>query len=470
MRIRRILLSLNFLATVALLGVLCVMVNYLSVRRYARWDLTQGHLSALSDQTLQVLKTLPTPVRVILFYETQHHLYEMTKDLLKEYARISPKVKLEEVDPTQDPARAHQLVQEFEVDELNLVIFQSGTRKKVVNETALADYDYTAAGFGGQGRLSAFKGEEAFTSGLLSVTQVEQPLIWFSDGHGEKSSQESDPSGISDFQHQLEQQNMKAETQTLLEHSMVPAEVKLIVIAGPKRRFHETEVLLLQKYLELGGSCLFLLDPLSETGLENLLQNWGVQLGNDVVVDPSRRLPFVSAANLFVMEYAQHPSVKSMSALMSLFPLARSVQPSPSVTEATTVTPLAFTSAAGWGETQTSVETFQFTEGQDIKGPVSIAVAVERQASALSRLVVIGDSDFIMNGQLNNVGNKDFVLGTVHWLVNQEQLIGISPKPIESVKLNLTSSQLRNLSLFSVLAMPFLFGLSGVVMWWLRRR
>jgi len=146
------------------------------------------------------------------------------------------------------------------------------------------------------------------------------------------------------------------------------------------------------------------------------------------------------------------------------------------------VSPLALTSEAGWGETRTSVERFQFNEGEDLKGPVSIAVASERKPPAPSageapgsppsrtRLVVIGDSDFIVNAQLGNVGNRDFLLGAVYWLIEQEQRIGIGPKPIQSIKLNLTGSQLRGILWFSLLAMPLVCGVSGVGMWWLRRK
>ena len=149
------------------------------------------------------------------------------------------------------------------------------------------------------------------------------------------------------------------------------------------------------------------------------------------------------------------------------------------------MTSLAFTSDAGWGETQTSVEKFEFTEGQDLKGPVSIAVAAEQtkpateaggtpasvagQPPALGRLVVIGDSDFIANSQLDNVGNKDLLQAAMYWLIAREQLIGIGPKPIQTIRLNLTGVQLKRIFWFSFLAMPMACSLLGLGMWWVRR-
>jgi ABC-type uncharacterized transport system involved in gliding motility auxiliary subunit len=201
----------------------------------------------------------------------------------------------------------------------------------------------------------------------------------------------------------------------------------------------------------------------------------------DVVVDPANRLPFVSASNLLVTTYTQHPIVKKMQTFLTLFPLARSVRPVTPTPAGLTVTPLALTSEAGWGETQTSEETFQFNDGQDLKGPVCVAVASERppaapdtaqagMSPARTRLVVIGDSDFIIDAQLGNVGNRDLLLGAVHWLIDQEQLIGISPKALESIKLNLTGGQLTNLFWISFLGLPMGFALLGVGVWFLRRQ
>ncbi|MBI3010866.1 MAG: GldG family protein [Candidatus Omnitrophica bacterium] len=490
--IRRVLASLNFVAVLGLLFALFILVNYVSGRRYGRWDLTREKITALSDQTRRTLKALKEPVSVIVFYPPTQRLSELITDTLKEYERASPQISVEYVDPEQDRARALQLVQEFDIDvtkpdALNLVIFQSGARRpfdsaqggvpskvegrrKYLSDPELVEYDYGSMGFGSEPRVKAFKGEEAFTSALINLTQSASPLLWFTDGHGEKSVEAQDQLGLSELKKSLEQQGWSVKTVTLLNQTSIPSEVKLVAVPGPTHRFTEQELLLLQSYLDGGGRCLALIDPLEDTGLDGLLERWGLTLGMDIVVDPARRIPFVSAANLLVTSYTKHPIVERMNMLMTLFPLARSLRPATPAPEGLTVTPLALTSADGWGETQTTVEPFQFTEGQDLTGPVPIATASERTTPARTRLVAIGDSDFIINAQLGNIGNRDFLLGAIHWLVEQEQFIGIGPKALESIKLNLTSGQLTGIFWVSFLAMPLGFALLGVGMWALRRR
>ena len=467
--VRRLFASLNLLVVLFLLGALFIMVNWVASRRYARWDVTQQQLSALSDKTVQTLHSLKEPVSVVVLFQPTHRLYEMIKDELNEYARRSSLIRVEYVDPEQDAARTQQLAQQFQLDAANLVIVQSGTHHKQLSETAFAEYDYRTMGLGGEPRVKAFKGEEALTAALLNVTQAESPLVWVTTGHKEKSMDATTPDGLTDFKKALAQQNMSPSTVTLLEHQAIPKDVTLVIIPGPIRRFTESELLLLQAYLERGGKMLALIDPLVDSGLDGLLERWGINIGLDVVVDPARQLPFVSAANLFVTTYTHHPIVEKMKTLMTLFPLARSVRPAQSASPELTVTPLALTSDSGWGETTTSSDTFKFDKDKDLKGPVSIAVAVERKTPSLTRLVVIGDSDFIANAQLSNVGNRDLFLGAVSWLAQQEHLIGIGPRSIESIKLHLTRNQLTGMLWLSLLAMPLSCGVLGALMWWMRR-
>ncbi len=468
MRFRGWFARLNLTATLVLVGALFIFINFIASRRYSRVDLTHNKLATLSDKTVQVLTHLTEPVSVVVFYQPNASLYGMITDLLKEYERHGSHLTIEYVDPYQDRARAEQLAKQFEIDRLNLLIVHAGSRHKYLSDTDLAEYDYAAMGFGAAPTVKTFKGEDAVTSAILSVTQAAQPLVWITQGHGEKTAAQGLES-IEELRKAFERENMRVESATLLEQSEIPQEINAVVIPGPTRRFMEQELAALQSYLDRGGRLLALIDPLQDTGLDDFLSRWGVELGHDIVVDPARQLPFVSAANVFVTTYTQHPVVEHMETMMTLFPLARSVQPVKEPGELT-VTQLALTSEQGWGETTTQDTTFAFNEGTDRQGPVSLAVAVERTTEPLVRLVVVGDSDFVTNAQLGNVGNRDFILAAMHWLTAQEQLIGIGPKPLESIKLNLTASQMSYLFWFSIAGFPAFAFVGGAIMWWLRRQ
>src|SRR3989338_4112675 len=465
--------SLNVAATLLLLGALFILANYVSSRRYTRWDLTHQRLATPSEQTRQVLTGLTEPVSITVFYQPEHRLHGLTRDLLKEYARFAPSLKIEYVDPEQDLARARQLVEQLEIQDPNLLVIRAGERTKHLADPDLAEYDYETFTGTGEPRVKAFKGEQALTSALLAVTQAKTPRVWVTTGHGEKDMEAATPDGLTDFKKALEQQNVQVEVVPLIQHAQIPGDIRVVIVPGPARRFTESEVQLLERFLDAGGGLLALLDPLTDTGLEPLLERWGILVGNDIVVDPTRQLPFMSAANLFVTTYTQHPVVEKMKTLMTLFPLARSVRPVAPAPEGLAVSPLAMTSPEGWGESKTAESTFAFADGEDLNGPVSVAAAAQRTRPdgepSGGRLVVVGDSEFVINAQLTNVGNRDFALAAVNWLAQQEQLIGITPKPLETVRLNLTGAELQRVLWIVFLALPALCALAGVGVWWRRR-
>ena len=155
MKLRTWLAGLNFLVTLLLIGVLFIFINYISSRRYYHADISATKITALSDKTLQALKQLPRPVRIVVFYQPSNRLYEMIRDVLKEYERVGKNVAVEYVDPQQDLARARQMVLEFGIDpkrdQANMIIVAASPstptakpRHKFLSDTDLADYDYNS--------------------------------------------------------------------------------------------------------------------------------------------------------------------------------------------------------------------------------------------------------------------------------------------------------------------------------------
>ncbi|MCF7849204.1 MAG: hypothetical protein K9M45_10155, partial [Kiritimatiellales bacterium] len=84
-------------------------------------------------------------------------------------------------------------------------------------------------------------------------------------------------------------------------------------------------------------------------------------------------------------------------------------------------------------------------------------------------MVVFGDSDFVSNGALTG-GDQDLFLSALNWLLDREELMAIAAKPIEEVKLSLTSTQLRRMFWLTVGGIPAVAVLIGLVVWVRRRK
>jgi ABC-type uncharacterized transport system involved in gliding motility auxiliary subunit len=160
--------------------------------------------------------------------------------------------------------------------------------------------------------------------------------------------------------------------------------------------------------------------------------------------------------------------------------------------EGLTVTELMRTSIDGWGETNLQSLDQVGTDDADVQGPVSLAAAVsggseapdpglevEDEASVSTadetalddlRMVVVGDSDFATNSQLQNMPNATLLSNILNWLVEREVLVGIPPKQPEQVRLSLSQSELRRIAGLVLAGLPALALALGVFIYFRRRR
>jgi ABC-type uncharacterized transport system involved in gliding motility auxiliary subunit len=156
-----------------------------------------------------------------------------------------------------------------------------------------------------------------------------------------------------------------------------------------------------------------------------------------------------------------------------VLPVTRSVATT-TATGATSAQLLA-TSAGGWGERDLAAIAARKPidkDAADTQGPVSLGVAAESETDKENgwRLVAFGNSFFIANAQLANAGNLNLGLNAVNWLAKREQSLGIAPRAPEQVQLFLSRSQMRAITLISLLGLPALAIALGGAVWWRRRR
>jgi len=86
------------------------------------------------------------------------------------------------------------------------------------------------------------------------------------------------------------------------------------------------------------------------------------------------------------------------------------------------------------------------------------------------RVVVIGDSDFAVNGYETFLGNQDLFVNSLHWLVSEEELISIRPKEEDQRTVALTGRQGRIIFYTTVVIMPLIAIGAGIYVWSRRRK
>jgi len=454
-------------SVLVVLGIL-IAINYLSTKYNKRWDLTAARQFSLSDQSKKVLQDLKEPVRIRVFARSED--FQRFRDRLDEYTYNSKQVTTEYIDPEKRPG----IAQQYGVTALGTVVFDyKGRTEKVTSEA-----------------------EQELTNGLIKVVQGRQPKVYFTQGHGEKDTASADRAGFNGIGGALTSDNFVVDKIVLAQVTEVPADADVLVIAGPKTDFLGPELDLLKAYLARGGKLMVMLDPVLKpdapqpTGLQSLLKDWGVDAGNDVVLDVSGmgRLIGTDESVPVAASYPAHPITQDFN-LLTAYPLARSMSPIEGGANGRNAQKLIETGPRSWAETDLK----SLSGGQpakmddtDKKGPVSLGVAVSGPATNApapkeppkpgetpkqveARIVAVGDADFASNAALGVQGNRDLFLNAVNWLAQQENLISIRAKDPEDRRITLTADQERRIFYLAVLIVPGLILLAGVQTWWRRR-
>jgi ABC-type uncharacterized transport system involved in gliding motility auxiliary subunit len=452
------------LFTLGVIGVL-VAVAYLSVRYPLRFDLTTEGRYSLSEPTITMLRRLERPVHIVFFHDP---MMRETVELYQLIARQTPRVTVEFYDPMINPAQARLLSVNF----AGTAVLQSEGRRLQVNSASETD----------------------IANGILRVSQAAIQLVCFLDGHGEPDPfsleshdhQEGAPGhshglgakyvlherhGMAKARHALETVNYKVEKVLLMQRTSGLAGCAVLVMAGPKVALLPVEVEAIRAYLAAGGNALFMLDPFVQTGLEPVIREYGVVVDDDIVIDEASHF-WADVSAPAVSDYNRHQITRDLP--LTFFPGARSLSPTPQRVPGTSVVPLANSSRNSWG--QTDPDRVGFVKGRDVMGPATLMVTALRRPVAadgapaadgpLSRIAVVGDSDFATNSFFHIMGNGTLFLNTVNYLAAQENLIGIQPRTADLPRINLTNRQMKGTFFLSVVLVPALLAVVGTAVWW----
>jgi ABC-type uncharacterized transport system involved in gliding motility auxiliary subunit len=476
-RRHRLWITLNTGAALLLALVVTLMVNYLSFRHYYREDLSRTQLYKLSSKTIGLLESLDKPIDVTLSFQTENVLYDDVANLLREYQFHSPRLNIHRVDPDRELAKTEELKSKYADLEPNVVIFDCEGRTKYVRENDIATIDASS----GIERIVSFKGEQAFSSAIQGVVQKTVPVVYFLTGHGERDITDFDRrTGFSRAGQLVERDNIAVKPLLLSTEKQIPADCSALIVAGASQSMSQAEADLIAVWLRRSGRLMVLTDAGQTSGLEKLLQEWGVLLRNDVVYDPDFSL---QGQDIYVAAYGKHPITEKLSNIAAVLYRPRSVEPDYTQLKATAadrprVTPLALSSKKSWSETQLDQMPPKYDVGtNDRPGPISLAVAVEKgDTSGLldiqirpARLVVFGDSDFISNSAITGA-NQSLFMSALSWLLDREQLMAVAPKEIDDTRLKLTSEKVRTLFWSTIGVIPALAALFGTALWFRRRK
>ena len=441
--------TVYILVTVAVLAV----ANFLANRYNKSYDATANKRYSLSEQTAKIVKGLKQPATISYFNQSSQ--FRQAKDLLDRYASLSPKVKVEYVDPDKQP--------------------------NVARAAGIKNYGTTLVQIGMKKEEAKSLTEEGVTGAFIRDLKNNTRTVCFVTGSGEHQIDDTDRSGYSQFKDLLGKDEYESKSINLLQKAEVPSDCTAVVVAGPTGNYVQPEVDALKKYVEDGGRALFLLDPPLKLGrsaiadndsLTDMLKGWGVTVDKDLILDlnPIGQLAGLGPQVALVSAYEQHPIVNEMKGSATGFPLSRSLEFQGG--GKTSVEKLFDSSETSLATTKLDSPAVNPNDPKNKKGPMTLAVAGTYDTGkkdSQGRFVVVGSSSWAANSFLNFNGNRDLAMNTMNWLSSDEDLISIRPKPEDDRKVTMTARQMTLVRSTSQFVLPLIVVFAGIAVWWRRR-
>jgi ABC-type uncharacterized transport system involved in gliding motility auxiliary subunit len=442
-------------AAIYILVVLAIVVvaNVLADRFNKSYDTTSNKRYSLSDQTKKIVTGLKQNANITYFNQSTR--FQQGKDLLDQYANLSPKVHVVYVDPDKNP----ELARAAGIREFGTAVVQIGDKKETAKSVT----------------------EEGITGAFIRDLKGTTRTVCFVGGSGEHAIDDTERDGFSQFKDLVSKDEYQARAIDLLQKAEVPADCTTVVIAGPTHDYLQPQVDAIKSYVENGGRAFFMLDPPVQFGrsqvatndaLTNLLQSWGVTLDKDMILDlnPMGQLAGLGPQVALVTTYSGQPIVSQMRGSAVGFPLSRSMQIKNA--DKTNVEKLFDSSSSSLATSNLSSPEVSVADPNNRKGPLTIAAAGTYNTgkqNSQGRFVVTGSSSWAANRFLGFNGNSDLALNAVNWLASDEDLISIRPKQQEDRHVTMTRAQLILVRAISQFVLPLMVVIAGTLVWWKRR-
>ena len=230
--------------------------------------------------------------------------------------------------------------------------------------------------------------------------------VYWTVGHGESRFDDYGAFGMSDVARDLFREGFHNQPLDLSACQAIPGDCALILVAGARDDFSRAEIDRLAGYLRDGGRLLVLLGSAKSGGIVSLLPSWGMR----PVDRPPTGGKTISGTDVIVTGLTDHPISSSLRGSRIVLERPVSILPS---------------AVAGTGNDADSIGYSPVAEVNS----AAVVASVERGRGAgddlalrPTRIVVLGDAGFVLNGQLavRACANRDFFLNCVSYLSGSE--------------------------------------------------
>lgn len=477
---RRALAWFNVVLQAVLLLALLVVVNLIARNSPKRFDLTQRRSYQLSNQTEDFLKSLPYDVEIWLnsdrYSITQDKslsvALQRTQTLLEEFKGRTRRLTVNYISAGEKDVhprfRQHWNMMTPATLYILATLGTGRTNKKAIEIQQLFEGDPVT------GEVRSYRGESVLVTAIRDLGGGVRRIVYESAGHQEFMT--ADKLHMGGFRHHLtENEGIDFRPISLIEYKGVPTDCELLVIMGPIDPFQPHEIEVIRDYLERGGNVLVAVRPKKRTGLEKLLEEYSVVVGDNLVYDSAQYIP-PRMTNLLVKDFNLHEVNRSMVNLPFIMPESCTIDPVSRKDPGWRITPLAMTGENSWESKGEITDSRPAPKRDERRGSLKLIVAVEKtlKDGKKAKLDVWGSvmpftNDVLYAGGSLKSIQMEYVINHFRWLMDRS-LLNIAPEKIQVRPLQLTDDQISQLKWIVLLGFP-LFGVAlGLLAWFVRRK
>ncbi|MCU0679572.1 MAG: GldG family protein, partial [Planctomycetes bacterium] len=423
------------ISLVIIIGIAAVL-NFFSYQIFYRWDLTQNKVYSISKVSKKTAGELNDIVNIKAYFSANLPsqflaLKQEVSDMLSEYEAYSNgKIRTEFIDPGIDEETQRELYM-IGIPQLTFEIYEKD-KLQMVN-----GYMGIAVSYGGKTEvIPAVKSDTSgleyqITTAIKKAVSEEIATIGFLNAAGAVSLD----GAISAAKKELEDLYTVREVAFSSDQTEIPADIDTLVIVGPKEEYTDNELKAVNAFLVRGGRLLALLDGVSiaqglqasknTTNLIGLLSKYGIIVNQDLAADTRNGMAsFTQGFITFSSNYSFWPKItkegfnQDVSAVANLenviLPWASTIDINPDIVSAESASFLAFTTDRGWRVAENfNVLPSNANLPQGTQKRHNLAVLLngempdaypekDGEGKFVSRLIVVGDSDFLSDGFVGN--------------------------------------------------------------------
>ncbi len=432
---------LNSIVMLCLLMAVFALLAWLSNRHQVQYDWTASGRHTLSSASQMLLKTMPDPIRVTSYARKNPALRDAIRQFVNKYQRYKDNITLHFVNPDTVPDEARNLG--ISVDG-EIIIHYQGRTEHVKTDR-----------------------EETFTNALQRLARAQERWIVFLEGHGERKALGVANHDLGEWGKQLINRGYRIQPVNLGETKAIPDNTSVVVITSPRVDYFPGEMDILLAYIESGGNLLWLHEPGPSYGLDPMSEKLNIKFPAGTLVDHAGQLIGIDDPSIALITNSLYPphTITRDFEFPTLFPQARVIETPKG--DAWTVKPLLKTGDHTWQETSILQGVVVFDPREDIAGPLTIGVSLERELEQQEgdelvrkqqRVVVTGDGDFLSNTYIGNSGNAELGTRIINWLSHDDEFIRIPSKIAPDTQLNISNTTL------GIIGIGFLFVLPATLM------